>query len=212
MQTEEMAVAAVWDEEPVFVAGVAGLLRQSSIRVEAWQGDPSWVTKSGRRCVIVGVGTPSGLENVVWLRGLRTDLPIIAVVGEEGRRGLVRAIAAGATSAIPRSSSVSTIRDVVVATIDGLSCLPSEVMSSFASKDRSVSVTIGLTQLETDLLAGLAEGRTVSSLADRLHFSQRSTHRRLNGLYSRLGVANRASALIRATELRLIDEHQGEQE
>lgn len=133
----------------------------------------------------------------------------IAVIDELDVDHYRRALASGA-GVVHVDTSSSIIADVIVAAAQGEVVLPIEIARRIASTASGTAPTvdptaIGLDPLETDILRAIADGATVVSLAARLHFSERTIRRRLQGIYVKLGVANRAEAIRAAERLGLSD-------
>jgi DNA-binding CsgD family transcriptional regulator len=67
-----------------------------------------------------------------------------------------------------------------------------------------VATSIELTPRERGVLGLLAEGHTAGAIARRLGIAERTVHKHLERCYSKLGVADRLSAVLRAQRLGLV--------
>ncbi len=56
-----------------------------------------------------------------------------------------------------------------------------------------------------DWISALADGQTVSRLAESAGYSERAMHRHLKEVYGRLGARNRTEALVRTAQAGLLD-------
>jgi DNA-binding NarL/FixJ family response regulator len=65
---------------------------------------------------------------------------------------------------------------------------------------RDVAEPSPLTKRETDALRGLAEGGTYSEIAERIGLSASTLRSHLHNVYGKLGVTDRAQAVLMATE------------
>ncbi len=204
MVAEHPRQVAIWDADSLFRAGLACRLERSGIATATWNGDPTWVTGPGRRCVVVSIAFNSDLEKVSRLRLISSDVAIVAVFKEADDDAMAAAIRAGATTAIRRAACLAECRNVIATALDGLSLLPQHVLEKLASPDTLARVVIDLTESERDLLVGMTNGETVGALSGRLHYSTRQTHRLLNRLYSKLGAGNRSDAIVRAAHMGLL--------
>ena len=57
---------------------------------------------------------------------------------------------------------------------------------------------LGLTHRQADILALAVRGHTSPQIADQLRLSRRTVEKHFEGIYGRLGVDNRAEAIVRA--------------
>jgi len=69
---------------------------------------------------------------------------------------------------------------------------------------QAVATAIELTPRERGVLQLLAEGHTAGAIARRLGIAERTVHKHLERCYSKLGVADRLSAVLRAQRLGLV--------
>jgi DNA-binding NarL/FixJ family response regulator len=90
---------------------------------------------------------------------------------------------------------------VLAAALDGQVLLPLEIAVTLSHSDVDPST---FSPQELTWLRLLAAGATTNALAARSRLSDRTIHRRLADLYSRMGVHNRAEAIAAATRWGLI--------
>jgi DNA-binding NarL/FixJ family response regulator len=57
-----------------------------------------------------------------------------------------------------------------------------------------------LTDREHEILSLLAQGQSNSSIATRLHISQKTVRNHVSNIFTKLAVADRAQAIVRARE------------
>lgn len=115
----------------------------------------------------------------------------------------IRALVAGASGVVYIDTPSEPMVDSIEAAVDGEVRLPRQAAQSMASLARRESPSPELGAVERALLTALAEGRTLVDLADELHFSERTIRRHLQNIYLKLGVSNRAEAIVRAARLGL---------
>lgn len=66
-----------------------------------------------------------------------------------------------------------------------------------------------LSQREIEVLREVASGHTNAEIAERLHISQATVKTHLLHIYDKLGVTDRAAAVARAYETRILSRHHG---
>lgn len=111
-----------------------------------------------------------------------------------------RAIAMG-VGVVHHDTSTEIMAHVIESAGHGEALLPMHVARHLARETGTPDVdeSTALNDLETELLRGVVEGETIVHLAERFHFSERTTRRRLQTAYLKLGVDDRTGA-IRAIE------------
>jgi DNA-binding CsgD family transcriptional regulator len=72
------------------------------------------------------------------------------------------------------------------------------------ARSEQVATSVELTPRERGVLSLLAEGHTAGAIARRLGIAERTVHKHLERCYSKLGVADRLSAVLQAQRLGLV--------
>jgi DNA-binding NarL/FixJ family response regulator len=126
---------------------------------------------------------------------------VVAVLEDTGVGAYVRALAAGAVSAVPRDTPPEGMRQVVEAAVSGTSLLPTEVVRVLLSRGEAAPDDSEMpSPREIEWLQQLASGLTVAQLADQTGYSERAMYRLLRSLYAKLDVQTRMEALMLARE------------
>jgi DNA-binding CsgD family transcriptional regulator len=73
-----------------------------------------------------------------------------------------------------------------------------------SARSERVAASVELTPRERGVLGLLAEGHTAGAIARRLGIAERTVHKHLERCYSKLGVADRLSAVLQAQRLGLV--------
>jgi DNA-binding NarL/FixJ family response regulator len=87
-----------------------------------------------------------------------------------------------------RVANVAEFTDAITRVAAGGTALDPEVVSGLLSASRHASVLAALTVRERDVLALMAEGRSNSAIADRLHVSERAVEKHISNIFSKLGL------------------------
>ncbi len=190
---------AIWDPDPVFSVGLATTLRRTSLAVDDPDDYMAWAAEAGTRALVASMSIVNSGDRLTALRASKKDLAIVAVVEDDAIEETQTALTAGACSALPRHSKSSDFAAAVLAAFDGMSLLPRETLHNLSAR-ATIEPPLRLTTGEEDLLRALASGHTVSMLGSSFHYSPRQMHRQINRLYSKIGVANRSAAIVKATQ------------
>jgi len=78
------------------------------------------------------------------------------------------------------------------------------VRTWFDPTARDVASAVHLTPRELAVLAALAEGLTAAAIGRRLLITERTVHKHLERLYTKLGVGDRLAAVLAAQRLGLL--------
>jgi DNA-binding NarL/FixJ family response regulator len=155
--------------------------------------------------VIMDVRLPggSGLEATKKLRSSNQRLGIVILTMYAGDDQLFEALDAGASAFVPKNAQSA---DVVAAARHAATTPNSFSAPDLAEALRRRMAPQGpqLSPRETEVLGRLAEGLSVAQISRTLYISESTTKTHISKLYDKLGVANRAQALMTALRLGLI--------
>lgn len=155
--------------------------------------------------LVVCVRSAQDLSDLVELRRLRPEL-VVVVVLLHPMRSYREALLAGAHAVVAEGATLEQIVDVVRHAIEGWALLPMEVVRELTEGKGRIPAPVSLSEREREWIQLLAVGATVRELAQKNELSEREMFRYLRSLYSRMGVRNRASALVRASQWGLLDD------
>lgn len=150
----------------------------------------------------------SGLDAVRTLRAQRPDLGIVVLTMYAGDDQLFGALEAGASAFVPKDAPA----DEVVAAARHAAASPvafSAADLANAMRRRMDPATPAISPREREVLTLLADGLAVAQIAATLFISESTAKSHISKLYEKLGVANRAQALMTALRLGLISAHPG---
>lgn len=109
----------------------------------------------------------------------------------------VRALSIGA-GVVHLDTPTEVMVDVVRAAIAGEALLPLVITQSLASylpPSREQIVDSALQGIELEIVDRLVAGQTITQIASELNYSDRTIRRKLQGIYLKLGVPDRAAAV-----------------
>jgi DNA-binding NarL/FixJ family response regulator len=195
---------AVLAEVPLYRAGLSAVLSRAGYVVETPTDVVDWVRGHGlrgERTAVIATARPGTLcATLEGLSGFHSVALVVLVHAVEPSVCL-SAIAAGATSALSWATEEGDLLRAVEAALVGHAILPTEVVRSLMSARGHWIVS----DQQLNCLRRLADGATVSSIAQELHYSDREMFRRLRALYRNLGATGRQDAVTRAVERGIIE-------
>jgi len=136
-----------------------------------------------------------GVDTAVELQRITPGAGTL-IVTSHGRPGyLKRALAAGVRGFLPKTASAATLAEVIRTVHRGGRYVDPELAAEAISAGDTV-----LTAREADVLEFAADGASVDDIARRAHLSPGTTRNYLSSAMSKLGVANRYEAALKARE------------
>ena len=109
----------------------------------------------------------------------------------------------GAVQGVPETPLAARIRRLL-AGLDRQARAYASALAASPAEGRAVATSVELTPRERGVLGLLAEGHTAGAIARRLGIAERTVHKHLERCYSKLGVADRLSAVLQAQRLGLV--------
>jgi DNA-binding NarL/FixJ family response regulator len=193
--------AAVWDPLPLFCTGLLALLAAAGFDGEVPEDLSSWVCNDGRKILLMTLATPEDWQLFSALKPGRSDLAVVAMLANPNLMSQIRAVSAGAVTAIPRCAAPGLVQRTFEAALDGRSLLPVEVVRTIVAGVPDGEVrTASPSEEEINWLRQLARGSSVANLAEHSGYSERMMFRLLRALYVKLQAPNRTLALIKARD------------
>jgi DNA-binding NarL/FixJ family response regulator len=160
--------------------------------------------------LLLDVGLPgrSGLEIISDVHKLAPDCRIVILTVFEDEEKISRAISAGASGYLVKTSRAETVVEAIIEASQGGSPMSPKVAASvvkmLAKLTKPTAQPVSLSPREHDLLALLVEGLTAKEIAERLQVSIHTTSTHTRNLFTKLGVHSRAAAVARALKDRLV--------
>ena len=155
--------------------------------------------------VLMDVDLP-GMSGIEGTKKIKKDSPrsnvIIITVFENGKT-VFDALCAGASGYLTKSSDRDKLLSAIDEVLSGGAPMSSKiarmVVSSFQKNTNSP-----LTDRETEILSQIAEGRSYTSIGENLFISKETVKFHIKNIYLKLQVNNKADALRKANEDKLI--------
>lgn len=169
-------------------------------------------TAAGQRpdVLLLDVGLPgrSGLDIMTDVHALAPDCRIVILTVFEDEEKISRAISAGASGYLVKTSRAETVVEAIHEAAQGGSPMSPKVAASvvklLAKLTQPSAAPIAFSPREHELLVLIVEGLTAKEIADRLGVSIHTTGTHTKNLFTKLGVHSRAAAVARALKERLV--------
>ena len=149
----------------------------------------------------------SGIDGIARLRQLAPQMAIVILTVFEDDNKIFRAICAGASGYLLKTSSIGDIAAALrTAATGGSPINPSiarRVLEMF-SKANPPAKDYGLTPREKEILQLLVQGKTIKEAAAALEISYYTADEYIRGVYEKLQVRSRGSAVAKAVQEGLV--------
>lgn len=131
---------------------------------------------------------------------------VVALLPDPTASEHAHALGHGATGTVDWHAEPEEIVAVLRVALEGRTRLPVAIVRALAGEwPGAHALRPEFNEEEIEWIADLARGTAVARLADDTGYSERAMFRRLHDIYTRLGVGNRAEAIVAAERLGLLD-------
>lgn len=159
--------------------------------------------------VLLDVELPgiSGIEGIARLRHLAPKAAIVILTVFEDDDKIFRAICAGAAGYLLKTSSTEEIATAIRSAASGGSPINPRIarrVLEMLSKANEPPRDYGLTPREHDILQLLVQGHTIKEAAAQLGIGYYTADEYIRGVYEKLQVRSRGSAIAKAINERLV--------
>jgi NarL family two-component system response regulator LiaR len=143
-----------------------------------------------------------GLEVLAAMRDEKLTAAVLVLTSSADDQHLIQAIKAGALSYLPKTAGVDQVVEAVHAAARGESVLQPAATARLLRelRDAAAGPLSQLTPRETDVLKGLAQGRSNREIAKALSVSEETVKSHVSNILAKLGLADRTQAAIFALQ------------
>ncbi len=159
--------------------------------------------------VLMDIGLPgmSGIEGIARIKALSPSTEVVVLTVFDDNENLLRAIAAGATGYLHKSSTLEAIVELLKSVLVGGApinpTIAKKLLALFASTTAPRDL-YSLTRREKEILSLLVEDIPLKQVADRLSVSIHTVNMHLRNIYGKLQVQSRSGAVAKALKERLL--------
>lgn len=189
----------VLDPLPAYRCGIITSIGHSAFSPTEPEDLLTWILREPRHVVFLTLESQSDWMLLTDLLQARSDAVVVAVLTDISTSTYVRAISAGAATAVSRDAPPEQMKRVFDEAVNGMSLLPMRVVRALKKSEELAEKKPNLlTTREIEWLRELSYGTTVSQLAEKAGYSERAMFRLLRDLYERMKVKSRMEALVHA--------------
>ena len=212
MDSERIRVL-IADDHPLFRDGMHGLLDsvpETEVVGEAESGEEAILMAESLQpdVILMDIKMPgiNGLQAMREILNTSPHICILIVSMLEDDDSVFAAMRAGARGYVPKGANQAEMLRAIRAVANGEAIfgpgIAQRLMGFFSASRRSVAPKIfpELTERESEVLALVAQGRTNEEIAGRLVLSLKTVRNHVSNIFSKLQVADRAQAIIRARD------------
>jgi DNA-binding NarL/FixJ family response regulator len=210
--SEKIRVLIV-DDHPLFRDGMHGLLdsvSETEVVGEAASGEEAITLSESLQpdVILMDIKMPgmNGLQAMREILNTSPHIRILIVSMLEDDDSVFAAMRAGARGYVPKGANQAEMLRAIRAVANGEAIfgpgIAQRLLGFFSTSRPSVAPRIfpELTDRETEVLKLIAHGRTNDEIAEQLVLSLKTVRNHVSNIFSKLQVADRAQAIIRARD------------
>ena len=162
------------------------------------------------QAILIDVGLPgiNGIEGIKRLKAVAPELHLIVLTVFDDEEKVFNAICAGASGYLLKNADEDAIADAVQEALDGGAPINPRIarliLKMIPGRAKAPTQTYGLTDREREVLELMVHGLVKKEIAQRLSLSYHTVDNHLRGIYEKLQVHTRGSAVAKALSERLV--------
>lgn len=155
--------------------------------------------------VLMDIDLPgmSGIEGTKIIKKKIPSANIIIITVFENGKTVFEALCAGATGYLTKNSDKDRLMNAIDEVIKGGAPMSSKI-ARLVVQSFQKNMNSPLTSRETEILSQIAEGKSYTNIADSIFISKETVKYHIKNIYIKLQVNNKADAIKKANEDRLI--------
>lgn len=149
-----------------------------------------------------------GLNGLLEIRNQHPNIPVVIISAESEKQNILQTISYGAVGFISKSSKIEEIASSVESIFEGNVCLPSEILRTPTSRNRtnrengiSPEQIRSLTRKELAVLKYLTQGLANKVIAYELNISETTVKSHVSSILKKLGASNRVKVVANAANI-----------
>ncbi|MET4449159.1 two-component system nitrate/nitrite response regulator NarL [Bradyrhizobium sp. GM2.2] len=215
--SSEQATIAIVDDHPIYRQGLTAVFRAEArfkvVAEGASTADALDIAKAHRPSILVlDLGIPG--DSLETLRQLCVEFPgthcVILTACDDPQTGIA-ALNAGAHGYILKGVSASELKAAIWAVFKNESSFVSPEFAarllSAVQRKEAVSIDVGLSHRELQIIAEVESGATNRMVADKLKISEKTVKHYMSSIMQKCGATNRVSAVMAYQRMRQSGQH-----
>ncbi|WP_281648841.1 response regulator transcription factor [Parendozoicomonas sp. Alg238-R29] len=154
-----------------------------------------------------------GFSGLLYIRGQYPKVPVVVISAQDDEVVIRKALGYGAAGFIPKSSSMSMIKEAIQNVMKGENWIPDNIDMSkdfeLGKSDLEEKITT-LTPQQFRVLGMIGEGMLNKQIAWELNISEATIKAHVTAIFRKLGVRNRTQAVIALKQLELDEPNSNE--
>ena len=139
-----------------------------------------------------------------WMAQQTFLIPVVIVSASEEPRDIQRALDAGASGFIPKTTETQQMLKALQAVLDGNIYVPDEWRRIIKNMQQEQQLFQSLSQRQTSILQLISSGKSNREIAEALHISEHTVKSHLQTIFQILSVSNRMECVRKAEQLGLL--------
>lgn len=217
MDDEAPITVAIVDDDAIVRSALSSYLHSGGFTIvhEATNGYEalSAITNRPVDVVIMDVRMPQldGIQTTAELRRRLPDIKILVITSFDEDEAVREALAAGANGFLLKDTSPGGLADAVRAVVQGSSVVSPGPITRLVQQNPTPRKPImsasdlGLSPRELQILRLLCDANSNTEIADTLYLSESTVKSHVSAIMTKLQVASRLKAVVRAYELGLVE-------
>lgn len=155
--------------------------------------------------IIMDIHLPgmSGIEATKVIKGILPKINILVISGNKDNRVALDALSAGAIGFITKDSEYIEFIEAIKQVEEGGAPMSKDI-SRFVVESFHANFESPLSERESQVLSLLSQGKTYREIAEKLFIHPETVKSHLKNIYAKLDVHNKADAIMKAVQEKLI--------
>jgi DNA-binding NarL/FixJ family response regulator len=206
--TQKIRVVVV-DDHPMVLRGTCEMIEEAAdleVVARGKNGDEALALTAEHRpdVLLVDINMPQrdGVSVVRELRAKGSKQPVVMLTSADDEATILRALQAGADGYLLKTATEAEIQRGLRLAAQGQPAIlqPEVSRAMVASYRQGAGHEEPLSERETEILKTLAKDLSNKEIASRLGISDRTVQQHLSNIFSKLGVASRTGAVLKALQ------------
>lgn len=205
--TEKIRVVVV-DDHPMVLRGTCEMIEESSefeVVARGMDGEAALALVEAERpdVLLVDINMPrrDGISVVKTLRERQAKVGIVVLTSADDDASILRALQAGADGYLLKTAHETELHQALRLVAKGQPAILQPEVAKVMMSSYRTPADEALSEREVEILKTLAKDLSNKEIAARLGISDRTVQQHLSNIFSKLGVASRTGAVLKALQM-----------